>query len=276
MAVTALMLLSGAAGRGHGRAAVHGPERSEPPARRAAAARPARPPASCSPIDPTPSRAIRADRRLAPLPRSRRGVDALVNASRAALARARPAELGAAALTMANFGLMYQNVGQLNSAREWVDSALALAARTPERERAAAVRLLHGEVYQSLGLSEVALADYGALRAGSAPLAGDMEARLDGDLAVAFVETGVLDSALTFARQAVRLREAARDPAGSALALNNLAQVVQVLGRADSARALLCSALERSRSAGDGASETTILNNIGYAYELDGAYPASL
>src|SRR5215207_5517131 len=127
-----------------------------------------------------------------------------------------------------------------------------------------------GSVYQRLGEWELAESHFeAALAQGEAEPAG-VRARLHADLGLVAQRQGRDDLALTRARRALDLAEAAGDERALTQAHNVLGVLASGRGDLDGARHHLERSLELAEAAGDPAAKVAALNNLALAYRNGG------
>ncbi|MEP7001902.1 MAG: CHAT domain-containing tetratricopeptide repeat protein, partial [bacterium] len=148
-------------------------------------------------------------------------------------------------------------------------AAVTLARAPSGRVSEPVARATLGEVHQSRGHADSALAQYDSALAAitRADQVGE-RGRLCNDIGIAYHDLGALDRARSYLDQALALRTAIGDSEGIGVTLNNIGRLQQTIGRPDASLAWLDRAVIVRRSLGDSAGVAVAFANIGYAYDL--------
>ena len=182
-----------------------------------------------------------------------------------------------AALARAFEAQLYLALGLPDTALQPARAGVALARTVRGRASEPVARATLGEVQQSRGHADSALAQYdSALNAISSPEQVRERGRLCSDLGVAYHDLGALDRARDYLIRALALREAIADSEGVAVTLNNIGGLQQTIGRPDSSLVWLQRALVVRRTMGDSTGVAITLTNMGYAYDLMGELARAL
>jgi len=174
----------------------------------------------------------------------------------AALARALQAQIALA-------------LGRPDSALAPAKLAVQFASNGRGRSSMTAARAALGEVLQSRGHADSALAQYDSALDAIATLEQVRDrGRLCSDIGIAYQDLGALDRARDYLMPALALRIAIADSDGIAVTLNNVGRLQQTLGRPDASLTWLTRAVAMHRALGDSVGVASAMANIGYAYDL--------
>jgi tetratricopeptide (TPR) repeat protein len=174
-----------------------------------------------------------------------------------------------AALALAFEAQLYLALGMPDTALVPARASITFA-RTPRgRISEPVARATLGEVLQSRGHADSALAQYdSALSAIASPEQVRERGRLCNDLGIAYHDLGALDQARDYLDHALALRVAIADSDGLGVTLNNIGRLQQTIGRPDSSLSLFERAIAIRRKLGDSSGVALTLANTGYAYDL--------
>ncbi|MGD1807801.1 tetratricopeptide repeat protein [Dapis sp. BLCC M126] len=167
--------------------------------------------------------------------------------------------------TLYNMGLVYYDLGEEQTALNYLEQALPLT-RQVGYEAAEAVTLNNiGNVYHSLGEKQTAL-NYFEQALPLSRQVGYGEAGILNNMGNVYHDLGEKQKALNYYQQALPLRRQVGDRRGEAGTLNNMGGVYDSLGEKQKALNYYQQALPLRRQVGDRRGEAITLNDMGYVY----------
>ncbi len=175
------------------------------------------------------------------------------------------------ALTFNNLGLVYDALGDRNTALDYYQQALPLIQAVGDQQGEAAILTNIGAVYQALGDRDAAHGYYQqALPLSRAVGDRQGEASILTNMGNVYDALGDRDTALNYYQQALPLSRAVGDQVGEASTLTNIGNIYSALGEPETALDYYQQALPLRQAMGDKRGEAVTLSNIGLVYDTLG------
>ncbi|MBW4494303.1 MAG: CHAT domain-containing protein [Oscillatoria princeps RMCB-10] len=172
------------------------------------------------------------------------------------------------ATTLYNMGVVYQSLGEKQTAVNYYSQALLLYRALGDREEEAGTIYMIGVVYHSLGEKQKALDYYNQVLSLIRALDDRRwEAVTLNNIGAVYESLGEKQKALDYYNQSLPIRRAVGDKHGEAFTLNNIGNVYNSLGEKQKALDYYSQALPLRRAVGDRRWEAVTLNNIGTVYD---------
>ncbi|MBI4726726.1 tetratricopeptide repeat protein [candidate division TA06 bacterium] len=173
-------------------------------------------------------------------------------------------------------GIIHDMLGQVDKARETLDSVLTQAESKGDELITARVLINNGQIFLRGGKTEEAITYFTKALSIYQILKNDKEtAQVHGSLGKAFELTGEIPKAIEHYRSAIELSTAINYAEGIALQNNNIGNPLLILGETDAAHNHFTIALETAKKIGDRRTESLAGFNMGNIQFVLGNYLAA-
>jgi signal transduction histidine kinase len=180
-------------------------------------------------------------------------------------------DLSGQSRALENIGWIYYRQGQWQKSFEYSEQAYDLAMQANDQLQAARLMNNMGALYYAQQNYELAIQQF---KKGYelATKVDDLLTRIRSlnNVALNFVETKLLDSAMTYANRSIKMNEMAGTPYMTSFSYRIIGDVYLAKGNYDSAQAIYVRSLDMAQAQGVKSFEAGVLHRLGNAYLLDG------